>query len=112
MISFEGDDPYYCGMRARVPNFSKHQQQQRGQRGASSSNADGGNSSSGYYTGGGGSRYRGGSSSSGSKTPMPSRSVPNLQQLAAQLPAGGAAHPFWWHSRMYPEPAGMGGGSK
>ena len=34
------------------------------------------------------------------KSPMPSRSVPNLQNIA-QLP--GAAHPFWWHSRLYPE---------
>ena len=47
----------------------------------------------------------------GMKSPAPSRSVPNLQLLghgAQPSPAGpvqlpGAANPFWWHSRLYPD---------
>ena len=41
----------------------------------------------------------------GMRSPGPSRSVPNLQLLGqpspVQLP--GAANPFWWHSRLYPD---------
>ena len=43
--------------------------------------------------------------SSNPLSPPPSRSTPNLPSLA-QLP--GAAPPFWWHSRLYPD-SGLGG---
>ena len=96
------DDPYYCGLRARVPNFvnGKQQQQQQGQPGHSQGK-DGGkpnskSSNSKNHT-------RGNNPSA--LSPPPSRSTPNLQNLA-QLP--GAAPPFWWHSRLYPD-SGIGG---
>ncbi len=83
------DDPYYCGLRARVPNFVN-----------------------GYNNVGTGKKDKSGNSKSKSRggltpggPPSPSKSTPNLQSIA-QLP--GAAHPFWWHSRLYPD-SGMGG---
>merc|ERR1719188_1741016 len=75
-----GDDPYYCGLRARVPNFAK--------------NKDLGKSNGKSPV------------QKGMKSPAPSRSVPNLQVLGqpspVQLP-GGPPNPFWWHSRLYPD---------
>lgn len=83
----KNDDPYYCGLRARVPNFVNGKQQGKGQSNAKSSN----------------SKHH--SKGSSALSPPPSRSTPNLQNLA-QLP--GAAPPFWWHSRLYPD-SGIGG---
>jgi len=91
--SSSGDDPYYCGLRARVPNFSKQKADKATRR-------------------------------SQPRAPPPSRSVPNLQALAAQPPPHyspaargppqlpGAAPPFWWHSRLYPDAPGPGMGGE
>ncbi|XP_059086205.1 uncharacterized protein LOC131882930 isoform X2 [Tigriopus californicus] len=79
-----GDDPYYCGLRARVPNFGN------GPTGTTKKE---------------GKKERNSSKNAVRSPPPPSRSVPNLQNIA-QLP--GTAHPFWWHSRLYPEAPGMG----
>jgi len=53
------------------------------------------------------SRHSKGNNPSSALSPPPSRSTPNLQNLA-QLP--GAAPPFWWHSRLYPD-SGIGASS-
>lgn len=96
----KNDDPYYCGLRARVPNFVNGQQQpgqgriqgkEGGKPNTKSSN----------------SRHSKGNNPSSALSPPPSRSTPNLQNLA-QLP--GAAPPFWWHSRLYPD-SGIGASS-
>jgi len=98
----KNDDPYYCGLRARVPNFvnGKQPQQQQPQNGGYQSSGKSKFSNS---------KYSKGSSGAGSalSPPPPSRSTPNLQNLA-QLP--GAAPPFWWHSRLYPD-SGIGASS-
>ena len=81
------DDPYYCGLRARVPNF------------VNGSNSKPTKDSKKPITN---NKNKG---SSNPLSPPPSRSTPNLPSLA-QLP--GAAPPFWWHSRLYPD-SGIGG---
>ena len=79
------DDPYYCGLRARVPNFVNGKQTKHDTNRKPMQNPKKG--------------------SSNPLSPPPSRSTPNLPSLA-QLP--GAAPPFWWHSRLYPD-SGIGG---
>ena len=99
--SFFSDDPYYCGLRARVPNFvngKQGQQQGQGQPGQMKEGGGKPNSKSSNSKKGNGNQ-------SALSPPPPSRSTPNLQNLA-QLP--GAAPPFWWHSRLYPD-SGIGG---
>ena len=95
---FISDDPYYCGLRARVPNFVNGQQQP-GQGRIQGKEGGKPNSKSSN------SRHSKGNNPSSALSPPPSRSTPNLQNLA-QLP--GAAPPFWWHSRLYPD-SGIGG---
>jgi hypothetical protein len=85
----KNDDPYYCGLRARVPNFVNGKQHNPKESKVTSS----GNKSN--------------SKVKSALSPPPSRSTPNLQNLA-QLP--GAAPPFWWHSRLYPD-SGIGASS-
>ena len=86
------DDPYYCGLRARVPNFvnGNHPGNTTTNKKEKNNNAKASKKAAMGTT---------------LSPPSPSRSTPNLQSLA-QLP--GAAHPFWWHSRLYPD-SGMGG---
>ena len=98
MTSFVSDDPYYCGLRARVPNFVNGKQQQQPQQGQPMKEGGKPNSKSSNSKKGHGNQ-------STLSPPPPSRSTPNLQNLA-QLP--GAAPPFWWHSRLYPD-SGIGG---
>ncbi|CAB4065198.1 unnamed protein product [Lepeophtheirus salmonis] len=73
------DDPYYCGLRARVPAYVQQSVKKDKQSKTNNSNSN--------------------NNCLGVRSPVPSRSTPNLQNLA-QLPG---AHPFWWHSRLYPE---------
>eukprot|EP00096_Caligus_rogercresseyi_P011849 TRINITY_DN4804_c0_g1_i1.p1 TRINITY_DN4804_c0_g1~~TRINITY_DN4804_c0_g1_i1.p1 ORF type:complete len:481 (-),score=139.90 TRINITY_DN4804_c0_g1_i1:1025-2467(-) len=74
------DDPYYCGLRARVPAYV----QQGNKKDKNTKSGSNNNSNNNHL---------------GVRSPVPSRSAPNLQNLA-QLPG---PHPFWWHSRLYPE---------
>jgi len=107
----KNDDPYYCGLRARVPNFhgkppQQQQQQQQPPPQQVQQMKEGGkpnskSSNSKHYSRGGHGNQ------SALSPPPPSRSTPNLQNLA-QLP--GAAPPFWWHSRLYPD-SGIGASS-
>ena len=98
------DDPYYCGLRARVPNFVNDKK-----GGGSGMKEERGGNERGnnmYHHGNSNTKPR--SKTRGGNNPLsppPSRSTPNLQNLA-QLP--GAAPPFWWHSRLYPD-SGIGG---
>jgi hypothetical protein len=109
-FSRAGDDPYYCGLRARVPNFAKNKEM------AMASYKEMAMASS---SGGGGGRKGMPSSSSSSslmqkgfKSPLPSRSVPNLQALQPQSQLPPAANPFWWHSRLYPDAVAPVGGNR
>lgn len=88
--SKNADDPYYCGLRARVPNFVN------GNNNNNVARKDAKNVPA-----------KNGKASKVMSPPPPSRSTPNLQSIA-QLP--GAAHPFWWHSRLYPD-SGLGASS-
>lgn len=63
-----GDDPYYCGLRARIPNFVKKKKKLEPKQ--------------------------------SSKILSP----PPLQSSKGPLSHSNlAAHPFWWHSRLYSE---------
>lgn len=95
------DDPYYCGMRARVPNFGAN-----GSSNGFNNNNNGGKKSAmpvakenNYQMNGGvkGKLARNTQQNGSPSSMSNSNSAPNL----AQLP--GAAHPFWWHSRLYPD---------
>ena len=68
------DDPYYCGLRARIPNFVKKKK-----KNSTDSNA-----------------------SSGKKSSMnTSSSLINLGVGKQGAPQVAQHHPFWWHSRLY-----------
>ena len=100
------DDPYYCGLRARVPNFVNDKKGGGGERGASGMTKEERGHNNMHHHGNSNTKPR--SKPRGGNNPLsppPSRSTPNLQNLA-QLP--GAAPPFWWHSRLYPD-SGIGG---
>lgn len=86
--SQSNDDPYYCGLRARVPNFVNGKLPNKETKKPNHHPKSKG-------------------SSNNPLSPPPSRSTPNLPSLA-QLP--GAAPPFWWHSRLYPD-SGLGASS-
>merc|ERR1719376_348447 len=64
----KGDDPYYFGLSARIPNFVKGRKKKQKERDAARA-----------------------------------RSVPAPTNGSHQVPQGSqlAAHPFWWHSRLY-----------
>ena len=100
------DDPYYCGMRARVPNFVSNGSTPNGFNNNNNGNkksAMGGATKENYHQMNGGvkGKLARNSQQNGSPSSMSnSNSAPNL----AQLP--GAAHPFWWHSRLYPDSGG------
>eukprot|EP00093_Oithona_nana_P007233 07233.XXX_367546_381427_1 [CDS] Oithona nana genome sequencing. len=105
-LASKNDDPYYCGLRARVPNFVNDKK-----GGGSGMKEERGGNERGnnmYHHGNSNTKPR--SKTRGGNNPLsppPSRSTPNLQNLA-QLP--GAAPPFWWHSRLYPD-SGIGASS-
>ena len=106
------DDPYYCGMTARVPNFGPNVGMGIGVGvGGGNMNNNNNNVSSGYLIGEtssriGAARNRVPGGPMGMPAlrtyPIPSISAPNLQNMA-QLPISPVGvHPFWWHSRLYP----------
>jgi len=89
----KNDDPYYCGMRARVPNFANGTS-----NGFNNNNKPSKKENLYKMNGGVKGKLARNSQQNGSPSSMSnSNSAPNL----AQLP--GAAHPFWWHSRLYPD---------
>jgi hypothetical protein len=95
------DDPYYCGMTARVPNFTP----------TNNNMGHVGPPNNGYMVPDTSSRHPvprnrvpGGPMGMPAlrSYPIPSISAPNLQNMA-QLPISPVGvHPFWWHSRLYP----------
>jgi len=66
-----GDDPYYFGLSARIPNFVKSRKKKQKERDAARA-----------------------------------RSAPGSNQVNNGAPSQLPAHPFWWHSRIYPDGAG------
>jgi len=66
-----GDDPYYFGLSARIPNFVKSRKKKQKERDAARARI------------------------------APGQNVPHVG-AATQL----AAHPFWWHSRLYTDNSG------
>ena len=93
-------------MRARVPNFVSNGSTPNGFNNNNNGNkksAMGGATKENYHQMNGGvkGKLARNSQQNGSPSSMSnSNSAPNL----AQLP--GAAHPFWWHSRLYPDSGG------
>lgn len=93
------DDPYYCGMRARVPNFVSNGPSNGFNNNGNKKSAMAGAKENNYQMNGGvkGKLARNSQQNGPPSSMSNSNSAPNL----AQLP--GAAHPFWWHSRLYPD---------
>ena len=81
------DDPYYCGLRARIPNFVKKKKK----------SSDSSMSSSKL------------SSKLTSSTTASASSLMNLGGVAGKTgqPQQVTSHPFWWHSRLYSENPGQ-----
>ena len=87
-VTIFSDDPYYSGLRARIPNFVKsrkkkqqekeakerQQQQQQQQQHAAAAAGPGGLHAAAHSAG-------------------------------LYNPSGAASNPFWWHSRLYNEGA-------
>ena len=77
------DDPYYCGLRARIPNFVKKKKK------TDSSKQNKGGSGPGM---------------------PPANAMMNLGLGKGQPPMPAPApphHPFWWHSRLYTDSSGQ-----
>lgn len=91
------EDPYYCGFTARVPQYNLPQQQPA--KPAPAERAGQGTGTTERPARGRTPKYREPGVLGG-----PSQSAPNL----AQIPQ---VQPFWWHSRLYPEPAKPQGAS-
>lgn len=105
--SSSGDDPYYCGLSARVPNFAAKAQkayQDQISSGYATSRTSNSKINNKLQVPGG---HPGQQQQNLMRSPLPSRSVPNLQSLA-QLP--GSGNPYWWHSRLYPQEPHQGMG--
>jgi len=78
-----GDDPYYCGLRARIPNFVKNRKKKSSDSSMSSSKL---------------------SSKLTSSTTAGSTSMLNVGVgKPSGQPQQVQSHPFWWHSRLYTE---------
>jgi len=90
-----GDDPYYSGLRARIPNFVKRKKKSSD---SSSSNSK-----------------IGGSKMTPNQPPVSSSaSMMNLgvsgyhgANKSGGQPQMNSSHPFWWHSRLYSDSAGQ-----
>jgi len=83
-----GDDPYYCGLRARIPNFVKKKKKSSDSSMASSKL----------------------SSKLTSSTTASASSLMNLGPGGVAGKSGQpqvTSHPFWWHSRLYSENPGQ-----
>jgi hypothetical protein len=81
------DDPYYCGLRARIPNFVKKKKK--------SSDSSGSSKLSSKLT------------SSTTTATATSTSMMNLGVGKSGQPQVTSHHPFWWHSRLYSENPGQ-----
>ena len=82
------DDPYYCGLRARIPNFVKKKKKSSDSSMASSNL----------------------SSKLTSSTTASASSLMNLGPGGVAGKSGQpqvTSHPFWWHSRLYSENPGQ-----
>jgi len=86
-----GDDPYYCGLRARIPNFVKKKKK----------SSDTSMTSSKL------------SSKMTTSTTASASSLINMgtgvagKQSGQPHPQHPQSHPFWWHSRLYSENPGQ-----
>merc|ERR1711881_423968 len=80
-----GDDPYYCGLRARIPNFVKRKKNK-----ADNSSSSNNQSSSKLST----------------KAASSSNSASSMMNLGKPTPQM-TSHPFWWHSRLYSDNSGQ-----
>ena len=85
------DDPYYCGLRARIPNFVKKKKK--------SSDSSGSSKLSSKLT---------------SSTTTASATSTSMMNLGVGGKSGqpqqvSSHHPFWWHSRLYSENPGHPG---
>jgi hypothetical protein len=80
--TFPADDPYYCGLRARIPNFVK-----------SKSKKKAGAPQQTMPTGAGAKEAMG-------KAKPGDVMLTGPVSLPPQIPS----HPFWWHSRLYNDP--------
>lgn len=75
-----GDDPYYFGLSARIPNFVKSRKRKQKERDAA--------------------RAR----SAPAQVPSHSQTSQSDGGFPGQLPS----HPFWWHSRLYTDNSNKG----
>lgn len=83
-----GDDPYYCGLRARIPNFVKKKKKSTDSSTSASS-----------------SKLSSNKTSSTSLMNLGKAGQPVNQQV--HHPMASSHHPFWWHSRLYSDNAGQ-----
>lgn len=74
-----GDDPYYCGLRARIPNFVKKKKKSDGSK----------------------------TSKAGPMPPTTAMMNVGLGKAQPPMPAAPPHHPFWWHSRLYTDNSGQ-----
>ena len=77
------DDPYYCGLRARIPNFVKKKKKSDGSK---TKGPMGPPTTAMMNMGLGG----------------PGKTQPNPAMSSAP-----PHHPFWWHSRLYTDNSGQ-----
>jgi len=97
-----GDDPYYSGLRARIPNFVKSRKKKQAEKEAKERQ-----------------QQQAAAAAAGQQHPgqpgfHPAGAGPNA--LYSTGASGSASTPFWWHSRLYnpegggqPGPGGTGG---
>jgi hypothetical protein len=74
-----GDDPYYCGLRARIPNFVKKKKKSDGSK----------------------------TSKAGPMPPTTAMMNVGLGKAQPPMPTAPPHHPFWWHSRLYTDNSGQ-----
>jgi len=77
-----GDDPYYCGLRARIPNFVKKKKKSDG------------------------SKTKGPMGPPTTAMMNMALGGPGKTQPTA-MPSAPPHHPFWWHSRLYTDNSGQ-----
>ena len=83
ILFFFIDDPYYCGLRARIPNFVKKKKKSDGSK---TKGPMGPPTTAMMNMGLGG----------------PGKTQPNPAMSSAP-----PHHPFWWHSRLYTDNSGQ-----
>ena len=82
ILFFFIDDPYYCGLRARIPNFVKKKKKSDGSK---TKGPMGPPTTAMMNMGLGG----------------PGKTQPTA------MPSAPPHHPFWWHSRLYTDNSGQ-----